>query len=140
MTGRLSFHIAQPATIISFFLASFLLIGLVAATPAHLQLPAGEDRTFSQAYYYAILAAALDFITGSMMIVTATGVYIGRHSREFKLTMSQRTLMFQTTSFIGYVLCVGAVYSRVEGWDFLDSVYYIDVTLLTIGEHVCSCC
>ncbi|MCJ1479073.1 Potassium channel [Lambiella insularis] len=133
MTGRVRFPIAQPATIVLFYLTSFLLIGLVAAAPAHLQLPVGQDRTFSQAYYYAILAAALDFILASMMVVTALGVYIGRYSREFKLTMSQRSLMFQTTTFIGYILAAGAVYSKIEGWDYLDGVYFVDVTLLTIG-------
>ena len=130
LTGRISFPIAQPATIVLFYLTSFLLIGLVIAAPIHLQLPTGEDRTFSQAYYYAILAAAIEFLLGSMMVVTALGVYIGRYSREFKLTMSQRTLMFQTTTFIGYILAAGAVYSKVEGWDFLDGVYYVDVTIL----------
>ena len=130
MTGRISFPVSQPATIILYYVTSFLLIGLVAAAPAHLDLPAGEVRTFSQAYYYAIIAAAVTFILGSMMVVTASGVYIGRYSRDFKLTMSQRTLIFQTTTFIGYILAAGAVYSKVEGWDYLDGVYYVDVTIL----------
>ncbi|MCJ1379547.1 Potassium channel [Xylographa soralifera] len=133
ITGRVSFPISQPATIILYYLTSFLLIGLVAAAPAHLELPAGEIRTFSQAYYYAIIAAAVTFLLGSMMVITAYGVYIGRYSREFKLTMSQRTLIFQTTTFIGYILAAGAVYSKIEGWDYLDGVYYVDVTILTIG-------
>ncbi|MCJ1402982.1 Potassium channel [Xylographa trunciseda] len=133
MTGRISFPVAQPATIVLYYLTSFLLIGLVTAAPAHLELPAGEDRTFSQGYYYAIIAAAVTFVLGSMMVITAFGVYIGHYSREFKLTMSQRTLIFQTTTFIGYILAAGAVYSKVEGWDFLDGVYYVDVTILTIG-------
>ncbi|MCJ1437511.1 Potassium channel [Xylographa pallens] len=133
MTGRVSFPVSQPATIILYYITSFLLIGLVVAAPAHLDLPAGEVRTFSQAYYYAIIAAAVTFILGSMMVITASGVYIGRYSRDFKLTMSQRTLIFQTTTFIGYILAAGAVYSKVEGWDYLDGVYYVDVTILTIG-------
>jgi potassium channel subfamily K len=133
MVGRIKFHYAQPATIICFYLSGFILIGLVAAAPSHLPLPAGEARTFSQAYYYAIITAAIEIILGSMMIATAIGVYFGKYSREFKLTFSQRTLMFQTTTFIGYIMAAGAVYSRIEGWDFLDSVYWVDVTVLTIG-------
>ena len=130
ITGRVSFAIAQPAVIILYYMTSFLLIGLVAAAPAHLELPAGMVRTFSQAYYYAIITAAVMFLLGSMMAITAYGVYIGRYSRDFKLTMSQRTLVFQTTTFIGYILAAGAVYSRIEGWDYLDGVYYVDVTIL----------
>ena len=41
--------------------------------------------------------------------------------------------MVQTMAFIGYILAAAAVYSRVEGWDFLDAVYWTDVTILTIG-------
>lgn len=41
--------------------------------------------------------------------------------------------MVQTIAFIGYILAAAAVYSRIEGWDFLDAVYWTDVTILTIG-------
>ncbi len=47
--------------------------------------------------------------------------------------MSQRSLMVQTMFFLGYILAGAAVYSRVEGWNFLDAVYFTDVTVLTIG-------
>ena len=32
-----------------------------------------------------------------------------------------------------YLLGGAAVYSRIEGWDFLDAVYWADYTLLTVG-------
>ncbi|MCJ1350793.1 MAG: Potassium channel [Icmadophila ericetorum] len=133
MAGRLPFGIAQPVTIISWFISSFLLIGLVAAVPSHAPLPAGEPRTLSQAYYYAILAAVMYALIASMMITTAVGVFLRHYSREYKLSLAQRTLMVQTVAFLGYILAAAAVYSRVEGWEFLDAVYYVDVTLLTIG-------
>ncbi|KAK4695969.1 hypothetical protein P7C71_g1875, partial [Lecanoromycetidae sp. Uapishka_2] len=131
--GRLPFHVAQPATILGWYTSSFMLIGLVAAAPAHLPLPIGENRTFSQAYYYAILAAAVYFICASLLVATSAGVYLGQHSEDFKLTFAQRTLMIQVLLFLGYLLAAGAVYAKIEGWDFLDAVYYIDVTLFTIG-------
>ena len=133
MGGRIRFGVGQSVTIIGWYIASLLLIGLVAAAPDHLQLPAGEARTFSQAYYYACFSAALYFILSTMMVVTAYGVYIGKYSKEYKLTMAQRTLMFQTVTFLGYLLAAAAVYARIEGWNFLDSVYWATVTLFTIG-------
>ncbi|KAI9819614.1 MAG: Potassium channel [Pycnora praestabilis] len=132
MGERISFAIAQPITIIGWYIAAFLLIGLVAAAPAHLPL-AGEPRTFSQAYYYAILAAIVYIIIASMMVFTMWGSFIGRYSRDFKLTTSQRTLMIQTITFLGYILASGAVYARIEGWAFLDAVYWSVVVLFTIG-------
>ena len=133
MGSRLRFSIAQPITIAGWYSASSLLIGLVAAAPSHLLLPTGDDRTFSQAYYYAILAAAIYFVLASMLVMTCLGVYLGRYSRDIKLTFSQRTLMVQTILFLAYLLAAAAVYSRVEGWEFLDAVYWADVTIFTIG-------
>ena len=131
--GRIPFKIAQPATIIGWYIASFMLIGLVAAAPLHLALPPGQARTFSQAYYYAVLAAALYFVVASLLVATASGVWFGRYSSDFKLTFSQKTLMIQVLLFLGYVLAAAAVYAYIEDWDYLDAVYWVDVTVFTIG-------
>lgn len=58
---------------------------------------------------------------------------IFKFSRGYKLTMSQRSLMLQTLLFLGYLLAAGAVYSNIEDWEYLDAVYYVNVTLFTIG-------
>lgn len=131
--GRIPFKIAQPATIIGWYISSLMLIGLVAAAPSHLPLPPGQARTFSQAYYYAILAAALYFIVASLLVATASGVWLGQYSSDFKLTFSQKTLMIQVLFFLGYLLSAAAVYAYIEDWDYLDAVYWVDVTLFTIG-------
>ena len=106
---------------------------MIAAAPARLQLPIGQERTFSQAYYYAILAAGLYFIVASLLICTALGIYLGKYTSDVKLTFSQRTLMLQVILFLAYILAAAAVYARIESWDYLDGVYYITVTLFTIG-------
>ncbi|KAL9596049.1 MAG: hypothetical protein Q9219_006065 [cf. Caloplaca sp. 3 TL-2023] len=132
MARRLSFSIAQPITIVGWFISSILLIALVAAASYSLKLP-GEDRALTQAFYYAIIAAGLYFIIAALMCVTVYGAYKEHYPQEFKLTMSQRTLMLQTISFMVYMLAGAAVYYRVEGWQFLDCVYFTNYTLLTVG-------
>jgi potassium channel subfamily K len=67
------------------------------------------------------------------MLFTVYGAYRGHYDKEFQLTMSQRTLMLQTISFLVYLLAGAAVYSHIEGWAFLDAVYWADFTLLTVG-------
>ena len=67
------------------------------------------------------------------MLVTAWGAIRGHYDKEFQLTMSQRTLMLQTISFLLYLLCGATVFSHIEGWAFLDAVYWADFTLLTVG-------
>ncbi|KAL8630945.1 hypothetical protein Q9189_003362 [Teloschistes chrysophthalmus] len=132
MARRLSFSIAQPITIIGWFISSTLLIALVVTATYSLKLP-GQDRALTQAFYYAIIASGLYFIIAALMCITVYGAFKGHYPKEFKLTMSQRTLMLQTISFMVYMLLGALVFYHVEGWQYLDAVYFTNYTLLTVG-------
>ena len=132
MARRLSFPISQPITIIGWYIASILLIALVATSAHTLKVP-GENRALTQAFYYAIIAAILYFLIASLMCVTVYGAYRGHYPKEFRLSPSQRTLMLQTISFMVYMVGGGAVYAKIEGWNFLDAVFFANYTLLTVG-------
>lgn len=133
MTKRIRFSIAAPVTIVGWYISGFIDIGLVAAAPRNLPLPTDGLSAYSQAYYYACFAGALYVILSIMLSCTAVGIWIFRFSDEFKLSMSQRSLMLQTMMYLGYLLAAGAVYARVESEDYLDAVYYANVTIFTIG-------
>lgn len=133
MARRVPFKVAQPVTIVGFWLASALLIGLIAVASTNFHAQGVENQALTQAYYYAIFAAGLYQIISYLMCVTVYGAYRGHYSKEFKLTVAQRTLMLQTIAFLVYQLLGALVYSHVEGWKFLDAVYWADFTSLTIG-------
>ncbi len=133
MARRLSFSIAQPITILGWYIASVLLIAIICATSDGLKLAPDQVRGLTQAYYYAIIAAVLYFVIATLMVFTVYGAFKGNYSKEFKLTMSQRTLMLQTIAYMVYLLGGAAVYAKVEGWKFLDAVYWANFTLLTVG-------
>ncbi|PVH94554.1 voltage-gated potassium channel [Periconia macrospinosa] len=134
MTRRLSFAIAQPITIVGWFMASFLLIALASvASTSIFRIQPTSEHALSQAFYYGIIAAALYFIIASLMIFTVVGAYQGHYPKEFRLTSSQRTLMLQTISFMFYLLVGALVFCKVENWNYLDAVYWADFTLLTVG-------
>jgi potassium channel subfamily K, other eukaryote len=133
MARRVSFSIAQPITILGFWSASILLIALIAVASHDFHAPGVKDQALTQAYYYAIFAAGLYQVISYLMCVTVWGAYHGHYSREFKLTVSQRTLMLQTISFMAYLLVGAAIYSHIEGWTFLDAIYWADFTCLTVG-------
>ena len=133
MARRVSFSIAQPITILGFWTASILLIALIGVASHDFHAPGVENQALTQAYYYAIFAAGLYQLISYLMCVTVWGAYRGHYSREFKLTMPQRTLMLQTISFMAYLLVGAAIYSHVEGWKFLDAIYWADFTCLTVG-------
>lgn len=139
MARRLRFSIAQPITITGFFSAGVLLICDMAAITSSDTYRINEDRAkdpahhaLTSAFYYAIIATALYMIIGMLMCVTVYGADKGYYQKDFQLTPSQRTLMLQTMSFITYLLLGALVFSKIEGWKFLDAVYWADVTLLTV--------
>lgn len=134
MARRLTFAIAQSITIIGWFMASFLLIALVSvANTQSFRLDPPERHALTQAYYYAIIAAILYFIVSCLMVFTVLGAYRGHYEKEFRLTIVQRTLMMQTIAFMMYLLIGACIFSYIEDWPFLDSVYWADFTLLTVG-------
>ena len=67
------------------------------------------------------------------MLVTIYGAWKGHYDKDFNLTSSQRTLMLQTIMVLFYLLVGAVVFSHVEGWSYLDAVYWADVTLFTVG-------
>jgi len=115
------------------YLSSFVLTALTACASGPLKLEPTSEYAFTQAFYYAIFAAGLYFLVATLLLVTLWGAYRGHYEKEFQLTISQRTLMLQTISFLVYLLSGAAVYAHIEDWNFLDAVYWADFTLLTVG-------
>ncbi|KAH1795003.1 hypothetical protein KXX36_002585 [Aspergillus fumigatus] len=136
MARRIAFSIAQPIIIIGWYISSLLLTCLLcifAASKVQNDSDSGRHRWLTGSYYYGAFAAGLYFVLSSLLLITVYGACRGHYSREFRLTTSQRSLMLQTILFLIYLLGGAAVYARIEGWRYLDAVYWADLTLLTIG-------
>ncbi|KAJ3466393.1 hypothetical protein MRS44_007051 [Fusarium solani] len=135
MARRVQFRLAQPITIIGWYVSALCRMSLSAAIARPLKdigFPQNE-LVWSQAFYYGIWAAILYFIDASLMAATFWGALTGRYRKDFILTLSQRTLMLQTIMFLTYLLLGAYVFSQVEGWNYLDAVYWTIVTLFTVG-------
>ncbi|KAK3303571.1 uncharacterized protein B0T15DRAFT_279549 [Chaetomium strumarium] len=133
MTRRLSFTIAQPVTIVGWYVSSFALLSLTATASGPLVIQPSDEFVWSQAFYYGIYSAVLYFLVASLMVVTYIGAQAGRYPKDFILTPSQRTLMLQTILFLLYLLLGALLFSKLEGWSYLDGVYWAAVTLFTVG-------
>ncbi|KAG7103471.1 Outward-rectifier potassium channel TOK1 like protein [Verticillium longisporum] len=133
MARRVRFSIAQPITIIGWYIAAFTLIALLATAAGPLQLQPSHEYIWSQAFFYGLNAAVLYFVTASLMVVTFYGAHTRRYPRDFQLTASQRTLMLQTIAYLFYLLIGALVFAKLEGWIYLDAVYWANTTLFTIG-------
>lgn len=133
MAGRIRFSLGSPVTILGFYISGFIDIALVAAAPSVLPLPADSVSAYSQAYYYAAFAGGLYVVLAILLSCTAIGIWVYHFTDEFQLTLSQRSLMLQTMLYLGYILCAGAVYTKVEDQLYLDMVYFVNVSVFTIG-------
>ncbi|EGX95714.1 potassium channel, putative [Cordyceps militaris CM01] len=136
MARRVKFTIAQPITIVGWYISSFCLIALCATASGPLKQGLDnpvKDYVLSQAFYYGIWAAILYFVVASFMTATFWGASTGHFSKSFALTSSQRTLMLQTILFLTYLLLGALIFSTIEGWNYLDGVYWANVTLFTVG-------
>lgn len=135
MARRIRFSVAQPITMVGWYFSSLALIALTATASGPLQdgISPEKNLVWSQAFYYAIYSAILYLVVASLMVVTFYGAWSGHYPKDFQLTNSQRTLMLQTIMFLMYLLIGALVFSHIEGWTYLDAVYWADITLFTIG-------
>ncbi|OTA59542.1 voltage-gated potassium channel [Hypoxylon sp. EC38] len=133
MTKRVRFSIAQPITIAGWYISAICLIALCATASGLLRLQPEIEYVWSQAFYYGMYAAILYFIVASLMVINVWGAETGHYGKDFELTTSQRTLMLQTILFLMYLLIGALIFSKIEGWNYLDTVYWADVTLFTVG-------
>ncbi|KAL6890866.1 voltage-gated potassium channel [Trichoderma evansii] len=136
MARRVRFSIAQPITIVGWYFSSICLICLTSmgAGPLTegLDFPV-DEMIWSQSFYYGIWSATLYFIVATLMSLTFWGANAGHYPKDFILSLSQRTLMLQTIMVLIYLHVGATVFAAIEGWGFLDTVYWADVTLFTIG-------
>ncbi|RPB13472.1 voltage-gated potassium channel [Morchella conica CCBAS932] len=132
---RIRYRVSLPFTITLWYISSILLIGLVIAATKLLQEDAGKSFAFSQSYYYGIMAAVLYFIIATLLFTNYFNSTIKRrYPPSFRvLTIPQRTLMLQTTSLMFYLGLGALVFSKLESWEYVDTIYWADYTLLTVG-------
>ncbi|OAQ65604.1 potassium channel [Purpureocillium lilacinum] len=136
MSRRVRFTIAQPITIAGWYISAICLVTLLAVSSGPALKEAEQPQSefiWAQAFYYAIWATILYFLVASLLVVTYWGAHSGHYSKEFNLTTSQRTLMLQTIIFLAHLLLGALVFSSIEGWSYLDGVYWADVTIFTVG-------
>jgi potassium channel subfamily K, other eukaryote len=68
-----------------------------------------------------------------ILMVNMLGYFLGHYPQHFTLTDEQRNLILQTMMFFLWLAGGAAVFGRVEGWSYVDALYFCDVTILTIG-------
>ena len=101
--------------------------------------PVRPIETYTQGYWYAVIAAVLYFICSMLLMINMLGYFLGHYRQHFNLTDDQRNLILQTYLFFVWMAGGAAVFSAIETrwgqvpWSFVDGLYFCDVTILTVG-------
>ncbi|KAK7180462.1 hypothetical protein DPSP01_010001 [Paraphaeosphaeria sporulosa] len=136
-TQRIRYIIALPATIILWYLATGFLIGITVSMEIYAP-PNRPYETYTQGFWYAVAAASFYFFCSMLLMVNMLGFFLGHYPDNFALSDSQRTLILQTMVFFIWLGGGAAVFMKIEdsagqGWEYADSLYFCDVTVLTVG-------
>ena len=95
--------------------------------------PVRPGETYSQGFWYAVIAACLYMIGSMMLMINMLGYFLGHYPQHFELDDDQRTLILQTMMFFCWLAGGAAVFAKVCGWSYADALYFCDVTILTVG-------
>ncbi|PYH91463.1 ion channel [Aspergillus ellipticus CBS 707.79] len=131
-TRTMRYIIALPASIILWCLSTFILVGITVATHIYAG-PVPPNQTYSQAFWSAVIAAALYFFLMIILMINMLGYLLGHYPQYFALTDGQRTLILQTTAFVIWLLIGAAIFHTAIDISFADALYFSDVTILTLG-------
>ncbi|KAF2089620.1 voltage-gated potassium channel [Saccharata proteae CBS 121410] len=137
-TQRIRYIVALPMTIVFWYIATGLLAGITACMNIYVP-PARPEQTYTQGYWYAVIAAVLYCICSMILMINMLGYWLGHYPQTFTLTDSQRQLILQTMCFFIWLAGGGTIFARIESlygeqdWSFVDGLYFCDVTILTVG-------
>ncbi|KAF2668229.1 voltage-gated potassium channel [Microthyrium microscopicum] len=138
-TGRIRYILALPATIVLWFVATGVLFGITYAMHVYVP-PEFPIETYSQGFWYAVIAAVLYFICSALLMFNMLGYFLGHYPQRFELNDHQRTLILQTMLFFIWLAGGAAIFSKIESmdndqadWGFVNGLYFCDVTILTVG-------
>ncbi|MCJ1309513.1 Potassium channel [Agyrium rufum] len=132
-TRRVRYIVALPMTIIFWYFATAILIAITVAMDAYVP-PELPDQLYSQGYWHAVIAAVLYGTSSMLLMVNMLGYFFGHYPQHFELTDEQRNLILQTMMFFFWLAGGAGVFAAVDpGFNFVDSLYYCDVTILTVG-------
>lgn len=95
--------------------------------------PKSPEQTYSQGFWHAVIAAVLYLISSMLLMGNMLGYFLGHYPQHFELTDEQRNLILQTMMFFIWLAGGAGIFAKVEGWLYVDALYFCDVTILTVG-------
>ncbi|KAF3909757.1 hypothetical protein AA313_de0209991 [Arthrobotrys entomopaga] len=129
---RIRYKIAMPVTILGWYIAFGLLSSILIALVTHAPTE-GDAQVYTQAFWYGVISAGLYLFSATILFVNIAGYIKGHYPSHIESSMAEKNLMLQTIFFFVWMAVGALVFSKIEGWTYSDSLYFCNVTLLTVG-------
>ncbi|KAK3996161.1 hypothetical protein QBC44DRAFT_318296 [Cladorrhinum sp. PSN332] len=131
-TRRVRYIVALPLSILFWLISALILIAVEIAMAVYVP-PQPPGEIYSQGFWYSVLASLLYIIGSGILMINMIGYFKGHYPQNFELDNDQRTLILQTMSFFFWLAGASGVFCALEGFTYADSLYYSQVSVLTIG-------
>ncbi|GFG14140.1 outward-rectifier potassium channel TOK1 [Aspergillus udagawae] len=115
---------ASAATLLS-------VIGVVAQE--HTTVNPQQTLQYTQNYFYGTFAASYYVLIAVLLAIYASSVHSVHLNRKERRAIECTSIILRVAAFFVFLLGGAAVYATIEGWLFMDALYWADYTLLTIG-------
>ncbi|KAF7169113.1 hypothetical protein CNMCM5623_001921 [Aspergillus felis] len=115
---------ASAATLLS-------VIGVIAGE--HTTVGPQQTLQYTQNYFYGTFAAGHYVLIAVLLAIYTGSVHSAHLTHEERRTVECTSIILRATTFFAFLLGGAAVYATIEGWTFMDALYWADYTLLTIG-------
>ncbi|KAJ5560639.1 hypothetical protein N7513_003038 [Penicillium frequentans] len=109
----------------------FSLIGIEARQ--HQKAQAQQALIYTQNFFAGVISAGLYVLTAFLLSIYVVSLKIFPFSSTDRRKIECTSIVLRVTSFAILLLGGAAVYSDIEGWSLMDSLYFTDYTFLTIG-------
>ncbi|KAF3917873.1 hypothetical protein ABW20_dc0107279 [Dactylellina cionopaga] len=129
---RIRYVVAMPFTIICWYIAFGFLSSILAALHVHAR-PISPIQTYTQAFWFGVISAGLYVVAASILFVNIAGYIRKNYPAHIESSKAEKNLMLQTIFFFAWLGIGALIFCKVEGWTYSDSVYFCNVTLLTVG-------
>ncbi|KAK4159770.1 hypothetical protein QBC43DRAFT_246780 [Cladorrhinum sp. PSN259] len=131
-TRRVRYIVALPLSILFWLISAIILIAVEIAMAVHVP-PRPPAETYSQGFWHSVLASLLYIVGSGILTINMIGYFKGHYPQNFELDDDQRTLILQTMSFFFWLAAGAGVFCALEGFTYADSLYFSQVSVLTIG-------
>ncbi|KAF7116120.1 hypothetical protein CNMCM5793_004140 [Aspergillus hiratsukae] len=107
------------------------VIGVIAGE--HTTVDPQQTLRYTQNYFYGTFAAGLYILIAVLLAIYTASLHSVHLTHEERRTVECTSIILRASAFCVFLLVGAAVYATIEGWTFMDALYWADYTLLTIG-------